>query len=213
MTSHPLEKALGTSLRFLFLWAIPLSVVALVFRSPTDHDALFWYDNVHLLVLQLAAFSLVRKLAPLTDHPWFPENKRPWLASAASIVALVTGFAALLTLATSAASRFDPSLQFLQLLSSLDIAWATAALFIGARKLWGPKVADAAAIGLIVVCVGSIALYLDTVGFTVDGGWLVDASEMLRIVLPADTVAAIAAITVLLTAHRRQDREHLSPQS
>ncbi len=217
MTSrvHPLESALAITLRALLAWVIPLTVVMLILRAPVDPDSLFVYNLTHLFVLQIASFLLVRQLAPQLDDPWFGTTKRPWLASAASIVALVTGFAALLTLATSAAAGYDPSLQFLQLLSSLDIAWATAALFLGAHKLWGKVWADVAAVGLIIVCIGSIALYLDAVGFTSSGGWQVDAAKMMQIVLPADMVAAAVAVTVLLIAARGegQPTEHLSPQS
>jgi len=52
------------------------------------------------------------------------------------------------SLATSAALRYDPSLQFLQLLSSLDIAWAATALALGARRRFGPRVAAGAELKL-----------------------------------------------------------------
>ncbi len=213
--SHHLETAFATSLKLLLWIGVPFSIVALAFRAPGPGDGLLAYNLVHLLLLQLAALALAHVLAPLADFPWFHTVGKPWLTSAASLVALVTGFAALLTLATSAASRFDPSLQFLQLLSSLDIAWATAALYVGARALWGKGVAIAMGLGLVIACVGSIAAYLAVVGFTAAGGWLVDGGEMMRLVIPADMVAAAVAVGVLLLASHRQESptEHLSPQS
>lgn len=214
MNRHPLEAGLGTALKYLLAIGVPFAVVGFVFKAPAPDEGLLTYNLVHLLVLQLAALAVTVSLAPLLDGPWFSSTKHSWLASASSLVAIVTGFAALLTLATSAASHFDPSLQFLQLLSSLDIAWATAALYLGARALWGSKVALAVAFGLIVACVASIAAYLASVGFTSDGGWLVDGSEMMRLVIPADMVAAAVAVGVLLLANRNQDpTEQRKPQS
>ena len=211
---HPLESALGVGLKRLLQWSIPLSVVALVFKAPGPDDGLLTYSLIHLLILQVAALILTAELAPLLDPPWFPRVRRPWLASAASLIAIVTGFAALLTLATSAAARYEPSLQFLQLLSSLDIAWVTAALFYGAWKLWGRLPAWILGSLIVVACVGSIAVYLNVVGFTESGGWLVDAPRMMTIVIPADMVAAVVALSVLLSAGFKTDQatEQRSPQ-
>jgi amino acid permease len=130
-------------------------------------------------------------------------------------VALVTGFAALLMLATAAAGRYDPSMQFLQLLSAMDIAWVTAALFFGARKLWGPRWAWLLGAVIVLACVASIAAYLGAVGFSADGGWIVDARKMWTIVIPSDMAAAVAAIAVLLAAGWpvSQPTEQRSPQS
>lgn len=214
MKPHPLESGLAIAVRYLLAFGVPIAVIGLIVKAPSPDDGLLAYNLVHLLVLQLAALALAVALSRLLDTPWFGGNKRPWLASAASLVAIVTGFAALLTLAASAASRFDPSLQFLQLLSSLDIAWATAALYLGARALWGSKVAMAVALGLIVACVASIAAYLASVGFTDAGGWLADGGEMMRLVIPADMIAAAVAIGVLLIANGNQGpTEQRSPQS
>lgn len=213
-SAHPLESALGVGLRRLLQWGIPLSLLALIFEAPGPQDGLLGYNLAHLVVLQVAALLLAAELAPLLDRPWFPAVSRSWLASAASLIAIVTGFAALLTLATSAAARYEPSLQFLQLLSSLDIAWVTAALFYGAWKLWGRPMAWVLGSLIVVACVASIAVYLNVVGFTESGGWLVDASRMMTIVIPADIVAAVVALTVLLSAGWKSDQpiEQRNPQ-
>ncbi|MDH3190884.1 MAG: hypothetical protein OEM39_09665 [Acidimicrobiia bacterium] len=201
-------------MRYLLWIGFPLALVALLVPAPDD-GTLLSYSLVHLLILQLAALLLVDRLAPSLGRTWFRENSRPWLASAASLVAIVTGFAALLTLGTAAASRFDPSLQFLQLLSSLDIAWATAALYLGARALWNRNIACVLGLGLVIACLGSIAAYLDTVGFRGSGGWLVDGNQLMRLVIPADMAAAAIALTTLLVAARRQGAptEQRNPQS
>ncbi len=207
---HPIETILGTGLKRLLQWAIPLSLVALLLPAP-DGDGLLRYALIHLTVIQIATFFFTIEMSPLTDEPWFGHNKRPWLASSASLVAAVVGFSGLLTLATSAAARYDPSLQFLQLLSSLDIAWVVAALYLGARMLWGRPIALALGAVLIAACVLSIALYLNSVGFTSAGGWLVDGGEMMRFIIPADTVAALIATSVLLLASHRSERRTAQP--
>ncbi len=199
---HPLEAALGIAFRRLIYWGLPMSVLALLFPAPSPASGLLSYATAHLVVLQVATLALTIRLAPLTDQPWFSSLKRPWLASAASLVAIGVGYAALLTLATSAAARYDPSLQFLQLLSSLDIAWVVAALYLGARILWNRGAATTAAGVILLACVASITIYLDQVGFAGSGGWIVDGQAMMTIVLPADMVAAILSVTVLLFGSR-----------
>ena len=193
----------GTGGRFVFL--IP-AVLILMMLGQYSHP-------VKLCVGLLAVLVLAAEMAPLLDAPWFATTRRPWLVSAISLVALITGFAALLTLATSAAARYDPSMQFLQLLSSLDIAWVTSAMFFGAWRMWGRLAAWLLGSLIIVACVASIAAYLSIVGFAPGGDWLVDGSELLRIVIPADMVAAIAAIAVLLGAGFSQPTVQRSPQS
>jgi len=107
----------------------------------------------------------------------------------------VTGAVGLVTLATSAALRYDASLQFLQMLSALDIAWAAAALTLGLLRRFGPGLATAGAAVLGVVCVWAIWRYLDVVGFGPDGEWIVSASDLNRLVLPYDMGAAVLALT------------------
>lgn len=203
---HPVESILGTGLRRLLQWGLPLSLAALIFGAPGPDEGLFEYSLAHLTVVQIATYLFVVEMGALTDRPWFNHLRRSWLASTASLVAAAVGFSALLTLATSAAARYDVSLQFLQLLSSLDIAWVVAALYLGVRRLSGPPVATWAGAGLLVACVASIAIYLAVVGFTDAGGWLVDGARLLRIVLPSDAMAAIIAITFLLLASRKADQ-------
>lgn len=211
---HPLEVILTVGLRRLLMWGIPLSVVTFLVPAPGPDDGLLIYNLVHLTVLQIATFWLVLELAPLTDQPWFVPTKRAWLASAASLIAAVVGFSALLTLATTATGRYAPSLQFLQLLSSLDIAWVVAAIYIGARELWGSRIGLILGSLTLLACVGSITLYLQTVGFTETGGWLVDVDAMFRIVISADTVAALLSLTILFTAARSVQRtEQARPHS
>lgn len=203
---HPVESILGAGLRRLLQWGIPLSLLALLFGAPSPEDGLFVYSLAHLTVLQVATYLFVIEMGGLTDRPWFRHLRRPWLASTASLVAVAVGFSALLTLATSAAARYDASLQFLQLLSSLDIAWVVATLYLAVRRLSGPKAATWAGTALLIACVVSIAVYLAVVGFTDNGGWLVDGRQLLRIVLPSDTMAAIISITFLLLATRTADQ-------
>ncbi len=120
------------------------------------------------------------------------------MASGAVVVAVNTWVVALVTLATGAALRFDSSLQFLQLLSALDIAWAGAAIVVGGVRWHGRLVGTLLGIGLGVVCVWAIWHYLDVVGFTPSGGWVVDAGALWTYVLPYDMGAAAAAVAVLV---------------
>lgn len=183
-----------------------MSALALIFPAPAPAGSLWGYSIIHLTVLQVVTFFVVVELAPLTDEPWFTHVRRPWLAGSAALIAAAVGFSALLTLGTSAAARYDVSMQFLQLLSSLDIAWVVAALYLGTRRLSSNRLAIPAGSALLIACVVSIAIYLSVVGFTGDGGWLVDGGELARIVLPSDLMAAVISLTVLLIASRRADQ-------
>lgn len=212
--SHPVEKILGLGVKRLFQWGLPLAIAALAFPAPAADEGLLAYTLIHLSILQAITLVFAIEVSALTDTPWFTHLRRPWLASSASLIAAVVGFSALLTLATSAAARYDVSLQFLQLLSSLDIAWVVAAIYLGSRRLWGRRIGLAVGLALVAACVWSIALYLQVVGFTETGGWLVDGSQMLRIVLPADFVAAVISLTVFISASRiAQPTEQARPQS
>ncbi|MDR9451616.1 MAG: hypothetical protein RI637_10405 [Acidimicrobiia bacterium] len=65
------------------------------------------------------------------------------------------------------------------------------------------RTAGAVAGGVVgVVCVWSIWTYLTIVGFTPDGGWLVDGSALLRYVLPYDIAAAMIAVLALTAGAR-----------
>ena len=211
---HPVERVLALGTRRLFQWGIPLAIVALAFPAPGADEGLLAYTLTHLAIIQVITFIFTIEISTLSDTPWFTHLRRPWLASSASLIAAVVGFSALLTLATSAAARYDVSLQFLQLLSSLDIAWVVAAIYLGSRRLWGGRIGFAVGLALVAVCVWSIALYLQVVGFTDAGGWLVHGAQMLRIVLPADTLAAVISLSVFISAARSaQPTEQARPQS
>ena len=149
------------------LMALPLLAV------PHQEDPLLLM-TLHLAAVVLFGIGLVLALAPLGDEVWFDGSR--WLTGVWMVV-LVTGAVGIVTLATSAALRYDPSLQFLQSLSALDIAWAAAALVLGLRWWRGRSAAMAGAFVLGVVCVWSIWRYLDVVGFGAGGEWVVDGNE------------------------------------
>ena len=130
------------------------------------------------------------------------SRRREALSGAVVLVVLVTGVVALVTLASSAALRLTPSLQFLQLLSALDIAWVVAAISIGARQRWGGRAAVVSGTVIGVACVVSIWNYLRVVGFSSDGGWLVDGAQLMKLVIPFDMAAAVVAVTVLFLGIR-----------
>ncbi len=165
-------------------------------------------STVHLSAVVLLGLALAFHLSELTEEPgWFEgylvkASTRRLLAAVFAVV-LTTGVVALVTLATAAALRIQPSLQFLQLLSALDIAWAGAAIVIGLRRWAGTRAAIAGGLVLGVVCVWSVWRYLRNVGFEADGGWRVDGGALLEFVLPYDMAAAVIAVVVLVVGTRR----------
>lgn len=200
---HPLEQALVIATMWTLVGVIAAAALLIVSASFTADHRLF-VVIVHLSIVVGSATALTWRLTGVLDEVHFPAVARPWLASATSIVALVVGHAALVTLASSAALRYDPSLQFLQLLSALDVAWSAAAFGLGVRVVArSDRVGSAAGVALDSICVFSIWNYLRVVGFAEDGGWVVDGSELLTLVIPFDVVAAVMAIGALLMADRR----------
>jgi hypothetical protein len=196
---HPLEQALIKTVR----WLVPALLVSLPLLAVSGTNDPFGLFLVQLSLIVLFGIALAVQLSPqLEAEGWFaasgwPEARRR-LAAASTLVALVTGAVALVTLATSAALRLQPSLQFLQLLSAMDIAWTGAAIAIGSYLRWRTR--RAAWIGglmLGVFCVFSIWSYLNAVGFTADGGWKVSGSALVRHVIPFDIAAAVMAVAVL----------------
>lgn len=201
-----MEIALARAVRWTLAGA-SLSL-ALVFVPAPAESQLLGYTIGHLTGLVVLGLFVVRDLVRLLDETWFGWLGRfgQRVASGATVVALTTGVVALVTLPTSAALRFAPSLQFLQLLSALDIAWVVAATLIGVRWLAGKVAGTVAGVAIGIICVWSIWTYLRVVGFAADGGWLVDGSALFRYVLPFDVVAAAMAIIALVLGARHVDR-------
>lgn len=213
------EQAISLALRRLI---VVLLLTPLLLAVPTPHGSTRWI-LFHLSVVVAAGLALTMTLGRYLQDPWFPAlgTVGSLLASAASIVVLVTGVVGLVTLASSAALRLDPSLQFLQLLSALDIAWVAGATAIGATFLKGRSVGWIAGTMMVTVCVWSVATYLVAVGYTPSGGWLVDGDAMWRYILPYDIAAAVIAIATLglgiraeaMHRHTDQVMAQPSPQS
>jgi len=191
-------------------WSIAGCAAALpLLAVPVPGDPLLLV-TAHLAVLVAFGAALALALAPLTDEEWFAGVGRDSLIrrglAGVWMIVLVTGSVGIVTLATSAALRYDPSLQFLQALSALDIAWAAAALVVGLRWWKGRAAAVSGAVMMGVVCVWSIWHYLSVVGFGPSGEWVVDASRMMTLILPYDVMAAAAAVTVFFVGLRARDR-------
>jgi len=183
-----------------------LAVSLFLLLMPASSDRR-WDLLIHLVALVAFSLGLTWRLAQLSEAQWF--SAQDWtltqshLAGAVSLIVVVTGVTALVTLASSAALRFEPSLQFLQLLSALDIAWVVAGTALAAGSLWGRGSAIVAGLAMSVACVTSIALYLAEVGLDEAGGWLVDSEQLLRLVIPFDIAAAAITIGLTLLAARR----------
>ena len=174
---------------------------------------------VHLSVLVAFGLGLTVALLPMSGADWFAGSG--WgvgtrlTASGAGVVVLVTGAIGLVALASSAALRYDPSTQFLQLLSALDIAWVTAAVLIGGQRAWSRTAGIIGGIAMGIVCVWSIWYYLNAVAFGPRGEWVVSGSDLATRVIPFDTAAAIVAIGVFSigTYRTSQATEQPSAQS
>jgi hypothetical protein len=215
MTMPPIERALLRAVPFLvggLLASLPLLLV-----TPGE-EPLGWFI-AQLVVLVAIAHAMTITLMNLGDEPWFVGTG--WsptirsIASGVGLVVLVTGTVGLITLASSAALGFDPSLQYLQLLSALDIAWAGAALTIGVYRAFSWLWAIFAGSVLGVICVWSIWNYLTNVGFGPAGSWIVSGPDLARYVIPFDVIAAVMAVVFFLIGVRSQVQatEQPSPQS
>ena len=187
-----------------------LGASALGLLVPTSFSLGLRFGGQLVLLVALAVFVMLR-LLPLTDTIWFGGTglggTERVVATGLATIVTVTGMIGLVTLASSAALRFQPSTQFLQLLSAVDIAWSVAAIMLAAYWLWGRRAAIAAGVLVGVVCLGSIARYLDAVGFTSAGKGRLRARALWEDVLPFDIAVAVIAIGLFFYAVRR--RAHL----
>ena len=195
---HTIEHSLAVVAR----WALPALVVSLVGLAVPGEWNLEAVFLTHLSLLAIWSLGLGRNLvhSVSTHGLWFSHLAAPKArrATAVGLVAAVSFATMLVTLASSAALRYDPSTQFLQLLSAFDIAWVVTGLIIGLSFRVGRGKWMAAGVAMTVMCVFSIYLYVDAVGFGPNGEWLVRASEMLRLVIPFDVAAAVMTTAAIL---------------
>jgi hypothetical protein len=200
----PIERALLRTVPWL-IGALLLSVPLLLVEPGDDPIVVF---VVHLAILVAFGLVLANIVAPLGTAAWFEATD--WgtparlIAGGVGLVVLVTGTVGLVALASSAALRFDPSTQFLQLISALDIAWVGAAVTLGLYRAFGRAWAVVGGVMVGIICVWSIWSYLDHVGFGPNGEWIVSTPDLLRFVLPYDVVAAVVAVTLFLVGVRRR---------
>lgn len=213
-TRPGVERALSRAL----IWTVggaSLSLPLLLIAQPLASGQLLATALIHLSVLVIFGLVVASDLARPREEIWFswlgPFGRT--LASGAAMVALTVGVVALVTLPSSAALRLQPSLQFLQLLSALDIAWAAGATLIGFGWWLGRRAGILAGSLVGVVCVWSIWRYLEVVGFTTDGGWLVDGAALFQYVLPYDMAATVVATTGLIFAARRATQTRDAPDT
>ena len=183
-------------------WLLGGALVAIPLLAVPQTAELLQRTTIHLSLLTAFGLGLTVSLSRPAGEPWFERSdaspRTRGFGAAAAVIAVVTFAVALVTMATSAALRYDVSLQYLQLLSAMDIAWVVTATYLGARWRWGTTAGWIAGIAIGVACVWSIWRYLDTVGFTEEGGWLVSGPELFRLVILFDLMAAAIAITLLI---------------
>jgi len=211
----PIERAVLRAVPWLvggLVASVPLLLIR-VGDAPTG-----WF-TVQLVVLVAFALGVTISVLEYGDEPWFGavslgRMQRP-IAGGIGLVFLVTGTVGLVTLSSSAALQLDPSAQFLQLLSALDIAWVVAAVTIGVYRLVSRPWAVVAGSVIGLFCVWSIWNYLSIVGFGANGAWIVSGADLMRYVIPFDMAAAIVAVAVFLLGvrARSQATEQPRPQS
>jgi hypothetical protein len=211
----PIERALVRTV----LWLIGglLASLPLLFVDFGDDPTVAFL--IHLGALVAFGLALTVALLPMSGADWFAGSgwgvMARMIGSGVGIVVLTTGVVGLVTLASSAALGYDPSTQFLQLLSALDIAWVTAAVLIGAERAWSKMMGAIGGIAMGLVCVWSIWYYLDAVPFASNGEWVVSGADLSTRVIPFDTAAAIIAVGLFAfgTYRASQAMEQPSAQS
>jgi len=199
-----LEGALTEAFPYL-IDALGVSALGLLVPTSLSLGLRF---GAQLVLLVLLGYLLAFKMLPFTDTIWFrgtrlKATQRVFGTGLAAIVA-VTGVVGLVTLASSAALRLQPSTQFLQLLSALDIAWAVATVMVGLYWLRGRTAALVGGAIVGIACIATIARYLDSVGFTSKGRWRLDAAALWKYVLAYDIAVAVIAIAIFVFATRRR---------
>lgn len=212
---HPVERASASGLRWL-AGGLIASGFAFAATSVVELQ-LERVQLIHLGILTSMTVVISAQIGHLADELWFPAMTRigfSRFASAAAVTVVITGVVGLVTLSSSAALRYDPSTQFLQLISALDIAWVVSAFSIGVRWLRGSSAAALAGTAMGAVCVWSIWRYVDNVGFDAAGRWIVSGEALLRYVIPFDVMAAVLAVGAVVAGIRRsQPTEQPSAQS
>lgn len=200
----PLEDAAYEAFPYLL---DGLGVAALGLLVPVSLRIGVRFGGQLILLVLLTIFVAARLLA-LTDTPWFANAdlspSRRLVATGLAFVVLITGVVGLVTMASSAALRFQPSTQFLQLLSALDIAWAAATVMVALywlRGRWAALVGGALVGG---VCIATIFRYLQVSGFTRAGRWRPDGGELWSRVIVYDVIVALIAIGLFAYAVRRR---------
>ncbi len=211
--THPLEVSLGSALQFLIGFGVALAAAGLFYPPPSGGGGLLAYFLAHLAMTMLAALWFVARAARHLDDPWFPHSRRRWLASALSLLVLAAGLGAILGTVTAGFARYAPSLQHLLTLSALVIAGIVSALYLGGRRHWGTFPALIIGLAAILSGVGALAAYLNRVGFTPDGGWVLDGDALRQLVAPTTAVATLVAWVILWTASRRGGSRRAMRQS
>ena len=205
-----LDTAMGKAAR----WAIVGSLIAASLGFVEEPNDLLSVVVVHLSAIVAFGFLLTVTLGAGSDTlaGGRSDTTGSRFARAAAVVAIVTGVALVITLVSSSALGYEVSLQFLLVLSALDIAWVVAATYYGLRWRLGELGGLAGGTAIAVMCVWSIWGYLDQVGFTDSGGWLVDADALNRLVFPLDVAAAVIAVSALWIGARHTTAQR-KPQS
>lgn len=204
--------ALETLLTRVLLWATAGAAFALpVLFLPEPGDPLPT-ASIQLALILLFGLSLTFHLAPLADVPWFAGLEMGEVGRLAlSWIVLISAVAVACGIAmgaTSIAFRYDPSLQYLQLLAAVGLSATMSAIALGARRRLGPATALWAACLAGAACVFGLWRHLGDTGVGADGAWVIDGPGLMRLVIPYVLGAIVIAIA-LFSAGVRADGSRL----
>lgn len=184
-----------------------LGVAALGLLVPTSLRIGLRFGG-QLVLLVIFGLILAARVLPLIETPWFSglglSARRREAATGIGAIIIVTGVVGLVTLASSAALRFQPSTQFLQLLSALDIAWAATTIMVAVYWIRGRVAALVAGAIVGILCIASIFRYLNAVGFSPQRRWRLDGGALWTYVIPFDMAIGAVAVAAFVFAVRRR---------
>jgi hypothetical protein len=197
----PAEVTLFRSLPWLAA-GLAAALVVRILRGRLVSAPRITIFTVHLSAMLALVLTAALALVPLTSSKWFQNSGLPevgrLMASGASLTILLAAGIAAVSIASSAALGYRPSLSYLQLLASADAGMATAGTSVGLAWAFGPAVATLGGASVAAVCVWSIWRYLDVVGFEANGGWKVDKQALWRYVYPYDVAALMLVASAIV---------------
>lgn len=205
-----LDAVMGRAAR----WAVAAGLAGGSLVLVEEPTGLLTVAILHLSAIVALCFALTVSLRDATDSIAAGRSSTTWthFSRGAAVVAIITGVAVVVTLVSSSAIGYEVSLQYLLVLSAIDIAWVVAATYFGLRWRFGEVGGITGGSLIAIMCVWTIWRYVDQIGFTDSGGWLVDTEALNRLVFPFDVAAAVVAVSAMWIGARYATAQR-KPQS